>query len=65
MAQPTSAPLAPQAVVVDTADGYVFRSGSDGALFTLDTAATFATQRNVGQVSPTYQVFMLTPVVAQ
>jgi len=52
-------------VVVDTADGYTFRAGSDGELFTKVTAAAFAGRRNAERDECgrpcTYQVFALVP----
>ncbi len=50
-------------VVVDTIDGYTFRAGSDGVLFTEATATAFAAERNA-EMKPqyrSYQVFALVP----
>jgi hypothetical protein len=50
-------------VVVDGHDGYTFCRGSDGALFTQDTATAFAANRNA-EMKPehrAYQVFALVP----
>jgi hypothetical protein len=54
----------PAAVVVDTRDGYTFRSGIDGVLFTEEAARSFAGERNA-EMKPehrTYKVFLLVPV---
>ncbi len=51
----------PSHVVVDTIDGYVFKAGSDGELFTLETATAFARERNSERKPQhrTYAVFRL------
>jgi len=51
-------------VVVDTADGYVFRSDHTGVPFNGATAIRFALQRNSEQKPEyrTYEVFKLVPV---
>jgi hypothetical protein len=52
---------APTHVVIDTRDGYVYRAGSDGILFTGRTARAFRDHRNAG-LKPehrTYEVFSL------
>jgi hypothetical protein len=53
----------PSHVVVDTRDGYVFRTDSDEYLFDAETAAAFAKRRNP-QLNPelgSYWVFKLVP----
>lgn len=57
-------PVAPGAVAVDTSHGYVFSSGEDGVPFTTESAATFAAERNVALLVPTYKVYALTLVEA-
>jgi hypothetical protein len=51
----------PTAVVVDTIDGYVFRAGVDGVLFTVATATQFARESNAARKPghQTYAVFGL------
>lgn len=54
----------PSHVVVDTTDGYVFRAGSDGELFTLETAAAFARERNA-EMKPEYRTYAVFRLVSE
>ena len=55
-------PRYPTHVVVDTCDGYVFRSGHDGVLFTVDSAQAFADHRNA-EMKPEYASYAVFKLV--
>ncbi|MGN6635685.1 MAG: hypothetical protein ACTHJ6_09530 [Oryzihumus sp.] len=62
LAVPNGLLAVPEAVVVDTRGGYVFRNASDGLAFTVAGAKAFRDQRNAGLRVGTYKVYRLTEV---
>lgn len=55
--------VVPQAVVVDTEDGFTFYRGKDGKVFTVKTAREFAAERNLDRKLGEwgFRVFFLEP----
>lgn len=54
--------IAPEYVVVDTIDGYVFTNDGTNKFLTKEQAFTFGKGRNKELKQPTYRVFKLTEV---
>jgi gentisate 1,2-dioxygenase len=52
-------PVAPEAIVVDTTDAYVFSAPGSGIPFSTETAREFRDKRNAEIKVPTYKVYRL------